>query len=109
MRGFGHGVQAGFQNCIAAHGAKAIAALVQALKGRSDFMHAGDLALPHAKVQITLGHALGVRVARSGQGFSRHFGTRAIATPLLADQTQQICQHVFKAFKMHHGVVVLHG
>ena len=33
---------------------------------------------------------------------------RAPATALIADQTQQIGQHVFKTLKMHHGVVLLH-
>jgi hypothetical protein len=39
---------------------------------------------------------------------SRHFGPRALNSPLLADPTQQIGHHVFKALKMHHGVVLLH-
>ena len=62
MRGFRHGVQTGLQNCIAAKRTKAIAALVQALEGSADFVHAGNLALPNAKVQIALGQSTVKRV-----------------------------------------------
>ena len=109
MRGFGHSIQAGFQNFIAALGTKTIAALVQALERGPYFIHAGNLTLAYAKVHIPLGNALCMRVARPGQGVSRHFRPCTLATTLLADQAQQISQHVFKTFKVHHGVVVLHG
>ena len=82
---------------------------LQALERGLHFMQTGNLALANAKVHIPLGNALRMRVARARQGFSRHLGPRALAPALLVDQAQQISQHVFKAFKVHHGVVVLHS
>ena len=108
MGGFGHGIQTGFQNFATAFGAKAITTLVQALEGGLHFMQAGNFALADTKIHIPLGHALGMGVARPGQGLCRHLRPRALATALLVDQPQQVSQHVFKTFKVHHGMVVLH-
>ena len=85
MGGFGHGIETGFQNFTAALGAKTITTLVQALEGRPDCMHTGDLALTDTKIHIPLSHALGVRVTWPGQSLCRHFCPRTFAPALLMD------------------------
>jgi hypothetical protein len=106
MRGLGHGVQARFHDRSAAHSADTVSALVQAFERSFEFDEAGGFALADTKIQITLRHALGVRVARPGQGLSGHVHPVAVAAALLGHQTQQIGQHVLQTFPVVQAMVV---
>jgi hypothetical protein len=94
MRGLGHGVQARFHDGSAAHSADTVSALVQAFERGLEFDETGGFSLTDTKIQITLRHALGVRVARPSHGLGGHVHPVAAAAALLGHQAQQVSQHV---------------
>ena len=109
MRGLGHGIQTCFHDGPAAYRARAVGPVVEAFERCFNVNKPRCFALANAKIQITLRDALGMGVARPGQGFGGDFGAGAIATALLGHEAQQIGKHVFQPLPVVQAMVVGDG